>query len=929
MQNIEVEKIQLLKQQSGELYQTFNLANEWVSTNLKHEVRDQVLLQVKNGRRIVRKIQQSIDSKPVFALFGASQVGKSYLVENLLSPGAGKLPIPFGKKTYDFLTEINPEGKGEESTGVVTRFTSDVVSKHPEFPVKVKLLTPKDLILILCEGFFGNLEKINYPSSEDFLNHLKELETKYNDKQAVQNILTEDDILDLQEYFNECLDQKVCSSYAKTINATNFWLRLGQIIDRVSDEEWEDAVSILWNRNSEFNELFKMLVLELAKTNFATSVFAPGWAVLREEGAILDVKRLHELYTNNRQVKVADKEGDIFDLNLSCLSALSAELSLSVDKSVSDIKPFLQHTDILDFPGARSPRSFKTDELEKSIHLAYLRGKVTYLFNKYSNDFEINNLLFCMKDEKNEVTALPSLLNNWIVKFIGKDAYERENNINQVAVCPLFIILTFFNNQLTYDKNNDNGNSLDYKWDKRFQTFFNLEMVGDHQWDEPWTISVPVFNNFYFLRNFAYSHDTFDGFTKESEIKPETAIRADRIEFYEKLKNSFLNNSSVKKYIYKPEIAWENAATIGNDGSKLIIEQLEPAATNFVKINNYISKLQANQKSLNTTLERFYHSGDDEKKRKQALATGIRLQLELNKVFGIDPFFFSLFLRKLLLSEVDVYNMFHENLVSSRTADSFDHYTLFRSQFPQLIPDSEAYDQNLTILCGCLGLSSPKEVEAYLENIGIDLKRLFSDKSMSSATDLVEKLFQMWQKKIKFENFEELMQKGLSRSTFDEIRKLLISSVEALNLKEFLIDQVEKKTQGIQINRESEEFMAAVCTYYLNDFVVNFGFSYLQPSDLENISIIAPQLGKDIQSIARINSQPDSTELVSLFDFHGKENVNSIHLNFNPMIDSYNAFLVKMKAALVYNCGHVDYDITANDNLSLVLQKLNDLSFTV
>ena len=58
---------------------------KWVEKNLKYEERNEVLLQLKSATNTFAKILQHIDSKPVMALFGASQVGKSYLIKNLLS----------------------------------------------------------------------------------------------------------------------------------------------------------------------------------------------------------------------------------------------------------------------------------------------------------------------------------------------------------------------------------------------------------------------------------------------------------------------------------------------------------------------------------------------------------------------------------------------------------------------------------------------------------------------------------------------------------------------------------------------------------------------------------------------------------------------------------------------------------------------------
>jgi len=85
MHNIKKENIDNIKSSTNQLYTLYNEADNWISNNLKFEEKDTAAYKVKNSRRIVRKIFKSLDSKPVFALFGASQVGKSYLIKNLLS----------------------------------------------------------------------------------------------------------------------------------------------------------------------------------------------------------------------------------------------------------------------------------------------------------------------------------------------------------------------------------------------------------------------------------------------------------------------------------------------------------------------------------------------------------------------------------------------------------------------------------------------------------------------------------------------------------------------------------------------------------------------------------------------------------------------------------------------------------------------------
>ena len=49
----------------------------WVENNLKYEEKYNLLLKLKNSLNTLQKVYNNIDSKPVIAVFGGSQVGKS------------------------------------------------------------------------------------------------------------------------------------------------------------------------------------------------------------------------------------------------------------------------------------------------------------------------------------------------------------------------------------------------------------------------------------------------------------------------------------------------------------------------------------------------------------------------------------------------------------------------------------------------------------------------------------------------------------------------------------------------------------------------------------------------------------------------------------------------------------------------------------
>ena len=181
-----------------------------------------------------------------------------------------------------------------------------------------------------------------------------------------------------------------------------------------------------------------------AKLDFNSEIYVPIETVLRTKGTLLDVARLGEIYGKTSGTESNYKsdtsaiisqnghdEKQINSFSKSFLCALTAELTFCLPKKLEENKAFLKNTDLLDFPGARNRLGIHEEEInDEDIPKMLLRGKVAYLFNKYSYSEKINILLFCQNNEKVEVqNIVPDLLNNWIGDMIGKTPEERNTFI--------------------------------------------------------------------------------------------------------------------------------------------------------------------------------------------------------------------------------------------------------------------------------------------------------------------------------------------------------------------------------------------------------------------------------------------------------------------------------------------------------------------
>ena len=111
-----------------------------------------------NSRRKLNKKKYALEGNPAAAIYGESQAGKSYLVSALLSTQGKAFKVIDGNgNDYDFKNQINPRGNEMESTSVVTRFSTKYKWINKEYPIIAKLLSPTDIILVICEAYYNNL----------------------------------------------------------------------------------------------------------------------------------------------------------------------------------------------------------------------------------------------------------------------------------------------------------------------------------------------------------------------------------------------------------------------------------------------------------------------------------------------------------------------------------------------------------------------------------------------------------------------------------------------------------------------------------------------------------------------------------------------------------------------------------------------------
>lgn len=828
---------------------TLSEAMQWIShvpASEQHIYHERLV----NARRNYNKIRFAVEERPSVAAFGESQMGKSYLVSALLSQPDVPFCVTNGGETYNFINDINPSSPNStiEATGVITRFSTKPRPEVPQGFLRAQLLSVPDLVLVLCEAYFNQIDYSHESIMEAADVDERLSNVPLTDSDVNDSMINEDGLLDIEEYLRTSPIQKKCSHL---LNSTFFKFLLANI-RRIPRAKMVELIKLAWYNNPEVSKLFDDILDTYQQLNFCSEVYVEFKSVLKKHGTLLDVARLDEICGAPEvqgsefepMAKVQLPGGKMISLPKSYLSALIAEINFSLHSESAKKRDFLNYLDILDFPGARRPEQIKESKLAEGKNLSTVlrRGKVSYLFNKYSIARRITALLFCHNNNQSAESTMGALLTHWVSTNIGPDPAKRGAYVQSLGVSPLFIIGTWFNKDLDYqDEKPGDDDRLNERWQRRFSTVLEKEVLkslgDDSHWFNKWSQQSPVFSNIFMLRDFKYSTSIFSGWDPDHHTMEQSVIKPEKFpDFLLKLKQSFVSNDFVKAHFLNPEAMWQGAATVGHDGTEAIISTLDKLAPNVAEAREkkFIGDFRAQDTDLKKTLSLYYHpDGADAQIRlanRQAAVACLTLDMKL----GQDPYFFGRLMTELMISEEQIYELVFTQIQGAklRPPMSNEESSIFMSAG---LESTASRDANVDRLCTYLSAIDEQECREILADMGIDIEKLLSQSQMQNSVqdDLVAKVEDYWHNQF-------LADKCVTKFKEDyppinSIVSKLWALYKLLNMHKLIAQEVGQYMSRLTPDA-SVGIIADVLAMRFNEFVDCFGFNFIPDDDKANIA---------------------------------------------------------------------------------------------
>jgi hypothetical protein len=588
---------------------------------------------IKDLRRsifLVNRLANAALTKMCVGVYGPSQAGKSYLVTALAQANNQRFFANFGGKNVDFIESINPEG-GNESTGLVTRLTVDKRDCPTGYPIAASLLTEMDLVKILINSYVNDI----VPDADDSVDNQEQQITTLlaelgkltrSTLPSSHGQLSSEDIYDLEEH---CSNRFRGNSRLQALKRLDFWEQAAELIPHLSDQDRAKVFEIIWECLPEYTNNYRMLVENLRKLNFTKNLYCSPEALFNVSGSdwsrtpdsVINVASLRRYGTPaDLSVAVCGDDHQPQQIRRSILCALIAEITVPMrDKPHA----FFDEADLLDFPGARSRVGTRKVDLAETgrdpLGGLYLRGKVAYLFDKYTENLELSAMLLCADPQPLAIDGLAIMVEDWIMKTHGQSFEDRS-----VASTALFLILTKFDMQFSQGAGVTNDGT---RWTNRLHASL-IEPFGEYSprtgWVNQWDQNGP-FRNTYWLRNPNFGQFGLIEYAGDPGSSAEVGLNHARDTQIDGLRLSFLSNELVRRHFKNPTDAWEAGLALNDGGITYIVRNLTAVCNSNLKTSQLEQRLASEIQDRISDLSRHYISDnlDDVASQKREFALKI------------------------------------------------------------------------------------------------------------------------------------------------------------------------------------------------------------------------------------------------------------------------------------------------------------------
>lgn len=827
-------------------------AINWVKVAVPKELRQGILNQLRLRHLELEYVKKSLDQNPTVAIYGPSQVGKSYLVNVLLQEGEKglEIPIPGSDQRINLISDIlqpAPAGVERESSGIVTRFTSNDIHNTPR-GFKFHLFDESDLVNMILASYYLNNSELNGKEIDE----LRELgDSRQNELQTFLDGLN----IDANNEELVC-SLRLCETYcSRTFNNVYYailsekWQDIYQCYDQLTLDQKVDLLSFFWNNNQFYSDLFRSLLILRKQLNNSNYVFSNQDIYL--EHTVMGVDRLRNLEGFLLNQNLRDNDGNKIN-NLSVVKEDGQQLdnvnklllSYLVQEAIIYI-PNLGEIDYLDFPGGRNNAAHA--EIE-NYGEELIRGKVKYLFQKYRDRYAFDNLVWCAEVNTLQNTKVGEDIKPWVDKYLGNSHDLRNATltkfseiINLTNSNPLHYVMTKYNKVLKGGDNPVLRNSSplvinDYVeiWHTNLAT--NFIEHNPYKFLNSWRRENEPFKNVYFLRDPNFSRDVFNEEPVYNNVDDDYGINNSAFNYEDRLiglKAAFMENEDVQKYVNEPTLKWEESSIPGKFGGELIRRDLQARCRNELK--EYIRFRELKQRLVNSKNSISVFSLDQNEDELQKTFDQNMFKAHFTFVGYNNENGLGSLLKKFLIKEDEITRLFFD--FKNDDLDVDDVNTDDINKLRDFLGDSGMVNSNNATRAEmenfCNNTFGPSWETLINSNLQINFTELPFENIIvdESRTDtFVRILIKRWREHtLNFTSEDDSLQAKL-----EFIAQIFIRNYNDSDFRISLTQNLEDS-----VNKEKDDQVGRIASNMINDFMINIQEQVVDFNieDIENVNL--------------------------------------------------------------------------------------------